>query len=43
MLTLARATLKKPKIIMLDEPSLGLSPKITAELFSILKTLNEKK
>jgi branched-chain amino acid transport system ATP-binding protein len=42
MLALARAILKKPKLILLDEPSLGLSPKIITELFSILKNLNEK-
>jgi branched-chain amino acid transport system ATP-binding protein len=31
----------KPKILLLDEPSLGLAPLITEELFSIIKKLNE--
>lgn len=42
MLAIARALLKKPKLLMLDEPSLGLSPKITSELFKTLRKLNEE-
>lgn len=40
MLALARVRLAKPKILMLDEPSLGLAPLIVEELFSYIKRLN---
>jgi len=42
MLAIARAMLKKPKLIMLDEPSLGLSPKLTAELYRTIEKLNRE-
>lgn len=42
MLAIARAIIKKPKLLILDEPSLGLSPKLTNELFKTLKRLNEE-
>jgi len=41
MLTIARALISKPKLIMIDEPSLGLAPLIVKSLFSSLRTLNE--
>jgi branched-chain amino acid transport system ATP-binding protein len=41
MLSIARALLKKPRLLLLDEPSLGLSPKLTAELYRCLRRINE--
>ena len=39
MLAIARGLMAKPEILMLDEPSLGLSPKLVLELFGIIRTL----
>ena len=41
MLTLARALMSRPSILLLDEPSVGLSPLIVNEIFDIIKQLNE--
>ncbi|MDY6850974.1 MAG: ABC transporter ATP-binding protein [Thermodesulfobacteriota bacterium] len=41
MLAIGMALMTKPKILLLDEPSLGLAPLVTEELFSIIKQLNE--
>jgi branched-chain amino acid transport system ATP-binding protein len=42
MLALARALVARPRLLMLDEPSLGLAPTVVRELFAIVKRLNEE-
>jgi branched-chain amino acid transport system ATP-binding protein len=42
MLAIGRALMAHPKLIMLDEPSLGLAPKLVAEVFEIVHRLNEE-
>ena len=42
MLALARALMLRPKLLLLDEPSLGLAPKVVAEIFRIVAELNER-
>jgi branched-chain amino acid transport system ATP-binding protein len=41
MLAIGMALMTKPKMLLLDEPSLGLAPLITEELFDIIRRLNE--
>ncbi|MFB4394939.1 MULTISPECIES: ABC transporter ATP-binding protein [unclassified Pseudomonas] len=42
MLAVGRALMAKPKLLMLDEPSLGLAPLITREIFRIITTLRQQ-
>ena len=42
MLAIGRALMAKPRVLLLDEPSMGLAPKITSEIFDIVRELNEK-
>jgi branched-chain amino acid transport system ATP-binding protein len=42
MLALGKALMGRPKLLMLDEPSLGLAPTVVSEIFRIIQSLNER-
>ena len=42
MLAVGRALMSRPKLIMMDEPSLGLAPIIVKEIFNIIKEINKR-
>lgn len=42
MLAMGRALMAKPKLLLLDEPSMGLSPLLVKEIFSIIKEINQQ-
>lgn len=41
MLAMGRALMSKPRIVLMDEPSMGLSPLLVSEIFDIIKVINE--
>ena len=42
MLAMGRALMERPRVLLLDEPSMGLAPLLVKEIFSIVKTINEE-
>jgi branched-chain amino acid transport system ATP-binding protein len=42
MCAIGRALMSRPKMILLDEPSMGLAPQVVEEIFEIVKDLNAK-
>ena len=42
MLAVGRALMSKPKIIMMDEPSLGLAPLVVKSIFDIIREINKQ-
>ena len=42
MLAIGRALMARPRLLLLDEPSLGLAPRVTAQIFAVLRDLRER-
>jgi branched-chain amino acid transport system ATP-binding protein len=42
MLTIGRALMSRPKVLLLDEPSMGLAPKLIQQIFTIVEEINQQ-
>lgn len=42
MLAIARGLMNKPRLMMIDEPSLGLAPKVVLQIFDVIREINER-
>ena len=42
MLSIGRAMMSRPRLLLLDEPSMGLSPKLVSDIVAVLKKLNDR-
>ncbi len=42
MLAVGRALMSRPKLVMMDEPSLGLAPIVVQQIFAIIRKINEE-
>jgi branched-chain amino acid transport system ATP-binding protein len=43
MLAIARALMARPRLLLLDEPSLGLAPRVTSEVYAALRRLRQER
>ena len=43
MLAIGRAMMAKPRVLLLDEPSLGIAPKLVNQIFTSIKNINKEK